>query len=90
MLRAALGLDTTDSVGLQVTTAEAPQTVQMFAMRSASFAAAAEAPDYVVNLPDIPAGRFVTGTPIVTSPAAEDPADSYPAGTVVTDATRTY
>ncbi|MCV7281454.1 cadherin-like domain-containing protein [Mycolicibacterium flavescens] len=85
MLRAALGLDTTDSVGLQVTTVEAPQTVQTFSMRSMSFAAAAEEPDYVLNLPDLPSGRFVAGAPIVTSPGADDPEATNPAGTVVTD-----
>jgi YVTN family beta-propeller protein len=83
-LRAALGLDTTDTMGLQVTTTET-QTVQTFALRSASFAALAEEPDYTVNLPDVPAGHFVTGAPIVTSPTAEDPTQSHPAGTVVTD-----
>ena len=76
-LRAGLGLDTTDTVGLQVTTAEAPQQVQMFAMRSASFAALA-APDYTVNLPDIPAGHFVTGSPILTSPGDADPTEVLP------------
>ena len=83
-LRAALGLDTTDSYGLQVTTTET-QTVQTFALRSASFAALAEEPDYTVNLPEVPAGHFATRDPIVTSPDAEDPTQTFPAGTVVTD-----
>ncbi|MDT5014787.1 MAG: hypothetical protein QOD39_947, partial [Mycobacterium sp.] len=83
-LRAALGLTTEDSVGLQVTTAEAPQTIQTFALRSASFAALA-APDYTVNLPDIPAGHFEVGDPIFTSPHDTNPEQSYPAGVVVTD-----
>lgn len=86
-LRAALGLPTEDSVGLQVTTTPAPQTIQTFALRSASFAsfAALAAPDYTVNLPDIPAGHFVTGDPIVTNPGDAQPENSAPAGVVVTD-----
>lgn len=83
MLRAALGLDTTDSVGFTVTTTET-QTVQMFAMRTASFAALA-APDYTLELPDLPTGHFELGDPIVTSPGATDPAATYPAGVVVTE-----
>lgn len=82
MLRAALGLDTTDSVGLAVATTET-QTVQTFALRSASFAALADAPDYTLELPDIPAGHFeVVNAGIPTgTPAAQQ----YPGGVVVTD-----
>ncbi len=74
-LRAALGLDTTDTLGLQVTTTDT-QTMQPLAFRMASFAAPA-GPDYTVNLPDIPAGHFEVGDPIATG--ATDPA-----GVVVT------
>jgi DNA-binding beta-propeller fold protein YncE len=82
-LRAALGLDTTDSVGLQVTTTE-PQTVAPVMFRMAALAA--PTPDYTVNLPDIPAGHFVVDpTPIVTSPDSADPSEAGPAGVYVTD-----
>ncbi|MCT7660240.1 Ig-like domain-containing protein [Mycobacterium deserti] len=84
MLRASLGLDTTDSLGLAVTTTET-QTIQTFALRSASFAAAAEEPDYTINLPDVPAGHFEVRDPVFTSPDDAAPEKSYPAGVVVTD-----
>jgi|GEM_PF-3249815 len=83
-LRAALGLDTTDTLGLEVTTTES-QSVQPFAFRMASFAALADGPDYTVNLPDIPAGHFELRDPIVTSPEAPNPLVANPAGVVVTD-----
>jgi DNA-binding beta-propeller fold protein YncE len=75
-LRAALGLDTSDALTLQVT----PQpTGQTFALRSASFAAlAADPPDQALTLPTPPAANFA-----VTAPAI--PVGSAPAGVVVTD-----
>jgi DNA-binding beta-propeller fold protein YncE len=74
-LRAALGLDTSDALTLQVT----PQpTGQTFALRSASFAPlAADPPDQALQLPAPPAANFV-----VTDPAI--PVGSKPAGVVVT------
>jgi DNA-binding beta-propeller fold protein YncE len=83
-LRAALGLDTTDSVGLTVTTTETP-TVAPVAMRMMSFAALADTPDYTVELPEIQAGHFQVGDAIETSPHDVEPANSAPAGVVVTD-----
>ena len=87
-LRAALGLDTTDQLKLNVTGQQ--QTVQTFALRSTSGdeqfgALAADDPDQALNLPAPPAGRFEVGTPIVTSPEDADPTKAAPAGTVVTD-----
>ncbi|MGV0791085.1 Ig-like domain-containing protein [Mycolicibacterium sp. XJ1819] len=75
-LRAALGLDTDDFVGLQVTTAD--QQMQTFSLRTVSFAALAEGPDYTMTLPDPPAGDFVVSEQAI-------PVGSEPAGVVVTD-----
>lgn len=87
-LRAALGLDTTDQLKLNVTGNQ--QAVQTFALRTTAgdeqFAAlAADGPDQALNLPDIPAGHFQAADPIVTSPGDAQPENSYPAGVVVTD-----
>jgi DNA-binding beta-propeller fold protein YncE len=87
-LRAALGLDTTDQLKLNVT--GQPQIAQTFALRAIDGdeqfgALAADDPDQALNLPDIPAGHFATLDPIVVSPNDADPTKSYPAGVVVTD-----
>ena len=86
-LRSALGLDTTDQLKLNVTGQQ--QIAQTFALRAIDGdeqfgALAADDPDQALNLPDIPAGHFATLDPIVTSPDAEDPTQTFPAGTVVT------
>lgn len=87
-LRAALRLDTTDQLKLNVTGQQ--QIAQTFALRAidgdAQFGAlAVDDPDQALNLPDIPAGHFETLDPIVTSPNDAQPENSYPAGVVVTD-----
>ena len=87
-LRAALGLDTTDQLKLNVTGQQ--QIVQTFALRSTTGdeqfgALAANDPDQALNLPDIPTGHFETLDPILTSPNDAQPENSYPAGVVVTD-----
>jgi DNA-binding beta-propeller fold protein YncE len=87
-LRAALGLDTTDQLKLDVTGQQ--QTVQTFALRSTNGdtqfgALAADEPDQALTLPTPPAGHFEVGNPVVTSPGDADITKTYPAGTVVTD-----
>lgn len=76
-LRAALGLDTTDDLKLQVTN---QPTTQMFAMRSAGFAAieAEDPPDQALQLPTPPAGEFVIDEQAI-------PVGSKPAGVIVTE-----
>ena len=76
-LRAALGLDTTDDLKLQVT----PQpTGQTFALRAASFAAAeaADPPDQALSLPTPPGAVLHVDDPAI-------PVGNNPAGVVVTD-----